>query len=126
MVMNRKNTLNQKSLLMILALVPAVTLLFFGTGCVKKQDKSGSVVAVELVKMNVLYVGVGNPVKISASGFKPSELIVTIDNGTVTGGNGDYIVNVKEEGNATITISCGDTEIRKNQYRVKTVPDPVV
>jgi len=120
-----KKELIQKNLLLTLALGSAVIILLFGVSCSETQKESNSVVAVELVKMNVLYLGVQNPVKIAASGYKPSELTVTIDNGTITGTDGEYNISPKEVGKALLTVSFKEKEIQKTEFRVKLVPDPV-
>jgi gliding motility-associated protein GldM len=99
--------------------------LFLGVACIKGKGNANPVNAVELVRMNVLYIGVENPVKIAASGYESSELTITIDNGTITGSNGEYNIKPKEIGIANVTISSEGKEIQKTQFRVKSVPDPV-
>ena len=75
--------------------------------------------------MNVLYLGVDNPVKIAASGYDASELDASVDNGTISGKDGEYIIRPKEQGSATVTVSCNGKEIQKTKFRVKVVPDPI-
>ncbi len=88
-------------------------------------------VSVSPTKMNVFYVGVDNPVEISASGV-PSEKVVASLAGAgsirkVSGSN--YIVNVKTPG-SEVTINCsanidGTTKtLGGKKFRVKRVPDP--
>jgi hypothetical protein len=125
-IMMTKSKLKTSSKLKILALLPLVAILLFGVACIKGGDKSNAVTAVELVKMNVLYLGVENPVKIAVSGYETSEIDVSINNGTISGSNGEYLVLPKESGSATILISSKGKEIQKMQLRVKVVPDPIV
>lgn len=84
-------------------------------------------------KMNVFYIGVDNPVSISAPGVPKEKIKASIsgDGGaTITGSNGKYIVRVTKAGKAMVTVSG---EVAKGQmktlggmeYRVKRVPDPV-
>ncbi len=82
-------------------------------------------------KMNVLYIGVDNPISISAPGIAKEKLKASISGGgTLSGGNGKYIVKVTTPGKVMITVSG---EVEKGQYkqlggmeyRVKRVPDPV-
>jgi gliding motility-associated protein GldM len=75
--------------------------------------------------MNVLYLGVDNPMRIAASGVEASELEVTIDNGLITVKNGEYLIQPKTPGSATVTVSSKGKEIQKTSFRVKPVPDPV-
>lgn len=87
-------------------------------------------IAVEVVKMNVFYIGVDNPLRVAVDGVPSNELVLRIDNGgIITGADGSYNVVVTKPGGATITVlrKVGDTEelISTQQYRVKRVPDPV-
>ncbi|MFN0216709.1 MAG: M56 family metallopeptidase [Saprospiraceae bacterium] len=87
-------------------------------------------VAIEVVKMNVFYVGVDNPVRIAAAGTPANELQVSlIGEGSITGSGVDYIVRLKKPGLVTIRVihKVGD-EIKfvvDQKYRVKLIPDPL-
>lgn len=80
-------------------------------------------------KMNVFYIGVDNPVQISACGASPASLKPTISGGSLAAsGNGKYIVRVTGGVQATITVASGDsvgTKLGVYKFRVKRVPDPV-
>lgn len=124
MMMTKQKT-NQKTKLKIAALLPLAAILFLAVACVNGRNKTNVVTAVEPVRMNVLYIGVDNPIKIAASGYEPSELLVSIDNGTISGTNGEYTIHPKQRGPAVITVSCKGKEIQKTTFRVKYIPDPV-
>jgi hypothetical protein len=124
MIMMNKSNFKREARYKILALLPLIAILFLGVACIKGKDAGNQVTAVELVRMNVLYIGVENPVKIAASGYETSELEASIDNGKVTGSNGEYTISPSEPGKAVLTISCKGKEIQKTEFRVKTVPDP--
>ena len=111
--------------LKLFALIPVSAILFLTISCVNGQNKTNVVTAVEPVRMNVLYIGVDNPIKIAASGYEASELEVSIDNGIISGKNGEYVIQPKEKGSANVTITCNGKEIQKTNFRVKYVPDPV-
>ncbi|MBN2259726.1 MAG: hypothetical protein JW702_04240 [Clostridiales bacterium] len=123
--MMTKSNFNQGSKLRILAFIPLATVLFVAVACVNGQDKSNVVTAVEPVRMNVLYIGVDNPIKIAASGYDASDLTATIDNGTISGKNGEYVIRPIEPGSAIVTVSSNGKEIQETTFRVKVVPDPV-
>jgi len=125
MIMMTKSKFNQKTKLHILALLPLSAILFFGVACVNGQNKSNVVTAVEPVRMNVLYVGVSNPVKIAASGYEASDLMASVDNGSISGKNGEYVIRPKTPGSAIVTVSSNKKEIQKTTFRVKVVPDPI-
>jgi gliding motility-associated protein GldM len=82
-------------------------------------------------KMNVFYIGVDNPVDITASGVPEDKLQASISSGSLVKKAGSsYIVRVTKPGEVTIT---GSAEVDKKRidfgapkkFRVKTVPDPI-
>lgn len=79
-------------------------------------------------KMNVLYIGVPNPISVSAPGIPKEDLKVSITGGTISGSNGKYSVNVNTRGEANIIVSA--TVNNKTQtlsstlFRVKPIPKP--
>lgn len=79
-------------------------------------------------KMNVFYIGVDNPVTVAAAGINSSNMAVSMTGGTLTKKGGtNYIVTADRPGEATITVK--DTKNGKSfpfQFRVKSIPDPVV
>lgn len=115
-------------------------------GLVKLKDPSGEwknypvdieyIVAkpslvVSPTKMNVLYIGVDNPIDISVSGFSDDRIKPSISQGTLRKvGAGSYIAKVKKGGKANISVSVSSDEgkarsMGRMEFRVKPVPDPV-
>ncbi|WP_256014347.1 gliding motility protein GldM [Desertivirga xinjiangensis] len=80
-------------------------------------------------KMNVLYIGVANPVAVSAPGIPKENLKVSMSGGSLSGSAGNYVANVSSPGAAKITVSAeinGKTQtIGTTDFRVKRIPDPV-
>ena len=80
-------------------------------------------------KMNVLYIGVDNPLAISVSGVPSERITASISQGTLSKSGAEYIAKPTTVGNATVSISANvDGQTRKMGemlFRVKTVPDPV-
>lgn len=83
-------------------------------------------------KMNVLYVGVDNPVSISAPGVVPENILPSISGGgTIAGSKGKYIVRVNSPG-MSVNIDVrgksvdgkGAQMLGSTLFRVKAVPDP--
>jgi hypothetical protein len=107
-------------------LVPATIVIFLVVACVKGNMHPNVVTAVEPVRMNVLYIGVDNPIRIAASGYQASDLTVSIDNGIITGENGEYTIRPKQLNKAIVTVSSHGKEIQKSTFRVKSIPDPVL
>jgi gliding motility-associated protein GldM len=113
----------------LLFIAPITGLLLLGIGCVNGQtvsDHSKVVIAVETVKMNVLYIGIENPVNISVSGYTPDQVEVKTDNGKIEGSNGKYIVKPKTPGKAVITVTAKGEVVQERAFRVKFMPEPVV
>ena len=81
-------------------------------------------------KMNVFYIGVPNPVSVSAPGISMDKVHVSISEGEIKGANGSYIVNVRQRGTVKISVS-GDfggknTLLSTTEFRVKPIPPPHV
>lgn len=87
--------------------------------------------AVFLEKMNVFYIGVDNPISISAAGVAPGDLQPSITGGSMrpAGKPGSYIVTVSQGTKATINVGAKLNGVQKSmgsfEFRVKRVPDPV-
>ena len=79
-------------------------------------------------KMNVLYIGVPNPVSVSAPGVAKSDLRVTMSGGSISGSDGHYTATVSSIGTATINVSgmvSGKlTNLGSSLFRTKRIPDP--
>ncbi len=84
-------------------------------------------VVVSAERMNVLYIGVDNPIAISAAGTKTDGLRV---NATGTNlqkiNNTKYMAKPTKVGKATITVSGGGLPPTNFEYRVKRIPDPAI
>ena len=87
--------------------------------------------AVFLEKMNVFYIGVDNPITISAAGVAPGDLQPSISGGSMrpSGKPGAYIVTVSSGTKATINVGAKLNGTQKSmgsfEFRIKRVPDPV-
>lgn len=80
-------------------------------------------------KMNVLYVGIDNPVSIAVQGITGDKIKISISNGTITGNNGKYIVKVNEGYESIIEVSAeikpGEIKnIGSYAFRIKRIPLP--
>ena len=90
-------------------------------------------VAIEPEKMNVFYIGVDNPIAVSAAGVSPTELLVNATGGGVTktgGAGGKFVLKFTTPGECVISVSAKTKDGTKAQgppkkFRVKKIPDPV-
>jgi hypothetical protein len=55
--------------------------------------------------MNVFYIGLPNPVSVSAPGIAKDKVHVSISAGEISGNGGNYVVNVKTPGKVNVTVS---------------------
>jgi gliding motility-associated protein GldM len=93
--------------------------------------------AVSPDKMNVFYIGVPNPITVSAAGIAPGDLVVSGSGGGLSvkpSGPGKYVVTASSETpkgqEAKIVVSAKTKDGVKPQgppqlFRVKRIPDPV-
>ena len=84
---------------------------------------------VSATKMNVFYIGVPNPVDISAPGVAKDKIRASITNGSITkAAGGGWSVNVKKVGDAKISVTAEVDGTSKNMgttdFRVKQIPTP--
>ena len=87
-------------------------------------------VLVSADKMNILYIGIDNPVSIIAHDITSDKLKVTMTNGTINGSNGKYIAKPGQESISIIevTTEINPNEIKKigcDTFRIKRLPDPI-
>jgi gliding motility-associated protein GldM len=81
--------------------------------------------------MNVLYIGLDNPISISVPGFAPERVSATMSNGSLVKKSANsYIAKVNARGEATINVSVkmddGSTKSMGSAgFRVRKIPMPV-
>ncbi len=86
--------------------------------------------SIQLDKMNVFYIGVPNPITVSAAGYSMEDISVSIPGATVNKtANGQYDVTVTTPGTLEADIlaktATGAAKVGGLKVRVKTIPDPV-
>ncbi len=86
------------------------------------EEKS---VALELKTDSVLFVGVSNPLKITAVGYEVDELIVGMVKGKIKKTESAYFLIPIEKGETTITVSHEGKEVMSKTYPVHLLPSPV-
>lgn len=93
-----------------------------------KVDKSG--VVVSPTKMNVLYRGIQNPIKVSASGFPEDAVSAFMSNSAGWSKRGDEYMAMPGKGRECIvtvqaTVEGNKKTIGSEKFRVKNVPPPI-
>jgi len=130
MIMLAKNNTTRRNNYKILALIPLAVFLLLAVACVnggKEPDNTSRenvTLAVETVKMNVVYAGVDNPVIIAANSIDQTKLEVSIDNGKITKEGDQFIITPAKAGSASVEIFSDGIKIGSKDFRVLRVPDP--
>ncbi len=84
-------------------------------------------VTVSADKMNVFYMGVDNPLSISAAGVSSSQVEVKAEGVRINKvKDGKYNVKPDRPGISKITVSGGGLEPTSFEYRVKPIPNPTL
>ncbi|NJK94287.1 MAG: hypothetical protein HC905_04500 [Bacteroidales bacterium] len=85
--------------------------------------------AIGLTKMNVLYLGVDNPVEIAVSEVSANNVRPSITNGLLINTGNGYIIRPRTLGNAIVVVEAFINDRWKKvstmTFRVKKVPDPI-
>lgn len=87
---------------------------------------------ISATKVNVLYIGVENPVKVSVPGVANSRLGVTASNARISGSRGEYMIT-PTAGAREVVVSAsaskedgGSRSMGQMKFRVKRLPDPEI
>lgn len=83
---------------------------------------------ISATKMNVFYIGVPNPVDISAPGVGKDKIKASITNGSISKSKDGWSVNVRTPGTAKVNVRADIDGESKNmgsmEFRVKKIPTP--
>ena len=89
--------------------------------------------AVSADQMNVFYAGIPNPVSAAAAGISPNDILISITGAgaSISGADGQYMVNCTGTGECLITVSAKTKNGVKAQgppikFRVKPLPKPEI
>jgi gliding motility-associated protein GldM len=96
------------------------------TKTVKYTVGQPSGASIFLEKMNVMYIGVDNPITVSSGSGKAEKMAVSFTGGSIAGagGGGKYIAKPTTPGPATVNVSVEGKSF-PFPIRVKYLPDPV-
>ncbi len=88
--------------------------------------------SMQLDKMNVFYIGVPNPVTVSAAGYSLEDVYLDVPGATITAGTvkGKYNITVSKAGKVMAAIMAktkdkGNVKVGEMEVRVKSIPDPI-
>ncbi|MES2701389.1 MAG: gliding motility protein GldM [Bacteroidota bacterium] len=86
--------------------------------------------SMQLDKMNVFYIGVENPVTVTAAGYSVQDVSLEVPDATVKGELGKYAITVTKPGKIQVKINAKTKEgpikqVGTMDVRVKRIPDPI-
>jgi gliding motility-associated protein GldM len=80
-------------------------------------------------KMSIFYAGIDNPLDVSVPGYRPNQVSVGVDNGTIAGAaNGGYNVKVQMGQNRVVHVNVtatGDDKVSKSftkEFKIRPLP----
>lgn len=89
------------------------------------QSSNDAVLSVAAERMNVLYMGVDNPLSVALSGIPADQVRVSSrDIRLMATGKGKYIARAVRPGKATILVEAPNYR-QEVEFRVKPMPDPI-
>jgi len=80
---------------------------------------------VAATNMNVLYLGISNPVEVAVPGVLSDNVTVTVSNGSIKKVSNGWEVVPANAGESVLTISVNGKKVADKTFRVKTIPMPV-
>lgn len=98
-----------------------IFILFLPFSCLGQHS------VISATKMNMLYIGIENPISFAVENMKCSELTIAVENGTAKRtGECEYNVVVRKPGNTLLFIIKGNDTISKTLYRANHIPNPII
>jgi hypothetical protein len=102
-------------LLLLLLFLPLITM----------AQEAGKDAVVAASNMNILYMGIPNPVEIAVPGIKPERVTAEITNGTITKTANGWEVVPAAPGESVISVLVDNKIVCEKKFRIKLVPKPV-
>ena len=108
-------------------IIKAITLAFLTLLSIHSFSQTDNIAVISSERMNIFYVGIDNPISIAVPNIPNDKIKVSINNGTITGSNGKYIVRVDKGIETTIEIltenDSGEIiKVCSKIFRVKMIP----
>jgi hypothetical protein len=88
--------------------------------CMSGISSYCQVVAIQLDKENVAYIGMPNPITVAAENWKSSAISISTNNGTIEGEKGHYVFSPVHVGTADIMVK------RKTAHGLKVIGGTLV
>lgn len=101
-------------------------LIFIAMGTFAFSNFSYPTVSIAVDKMNVLYIGVDNPLTVAVAGVTSEKTKVESEDLELGNqGDGHYIARATKPGTAIIKVTAKGHATKEIEFRVKRIPDPI-
>jgi hypothetical protein len=80
---------------------------------------------VSVTNMNILYLGISNPVEIAVPGFTSDKVTASVTNGTINRSATGWDVKPASLSDLVLTVLVDNNKVTERNFRVKPIPPPV-
>jgi gliding motility-associated protein GldM len=91
---------------------------------IASAQETGNDAVVSATKMNILYLGIANPVEIAVPGITSDKISATVNNGTIVRTSNGWEVKPGSPEETIITVFVNNKKVSEKLFRVKTIPFP--
>lgn len=92
--------------------------------CILTAQEVGKNTVVAATNMNVLYLGIRNPVEIAVPGITSDKITATVTNGTIVKTDVGWEVQPAGPNESVITVFADNKKVSEKIFRVKKLPVP--
>jgi len=92
---------------------------------IASAQEIGKDAVVAVTNLNVLYLGISNPIEIAVPGVTSDKVTATITNGTINKSATGWEVKPLSFSDVVITVLANNKKVTEKKFRVKAIPAPV-
>jgi len=98
---------------------------FLFSACSTLNEESHTT-AIELTKMNVLYLGIENPVQVAVTGVLAENIELTGANCVIKKTEDGYAILPEDVEELTLTVKVNEKDVVEKKFRVLNIPSPEI
>ena len=112
--------------------IVSILLIYVAATVLTAKAQHASPFVVEQAALNILYLGIDNPISVAADKYRTNELLLSAENAKLKQwGNGEYYISpLKQEAvklRCRVITDAGDTvDLGSKVFRTRMIPDPIV
>ena len=92
---------------------------------IASAQEIGKDAVVAVTNLNVLYLGIPNPIEIAVPGVTSDKVTATITNGTINKSATGWEVKPSSFSDVVITVLANNKKVTEKKFRVKAIPAPI-